>query len=89
MANITASKKAARQTLKHREHNVSLLSRFRSSVKSVVNALDRNDAAGAKDAYRRALPIIDATADKRLIHRNKAARHKSRLNARLRAMASS
>ena len=61
-------------------------SRMRTSVKRVVRALDASDAEAASAALVQAGPILDGAADKGLIHRNKAARHKSRLNARLRAL---
>lgn len=89
MANTSAAKKAARQTLKHREHNVNLVSRFRTSIKKVVKALDEKNLEEAKTAYASAVSLIDSTADKGLIHKNKAARHKSRLNARLKSLAAS
>lgn len=86
MANIASARKRARQAVKNRAHNMSLRSRFRTSVKTVLKAIRSGDAAAAADAYRRAVPIIDSTATKGLIHANKAARHKSRLNARIRAL---
>lgn len=86
MANIASARKRARQAVKHRAHNMALRSRFRTSVKSVLKAIRSGDTETAMAAYRKAVPIIDTTATKGLIHANKAARHKSRLNARIRAM---
>ncbi len=86
MANIASARKRARQAVKNRAHNMALRSRFRTSVKKVLKAIRTGDAAAATDAYRMAVPIIDSTATKGLIHANKAARHKSRLNARIRAL---
>lgn len=86
MANIASARKRARQAVKNRAHNMALRSRFRTSVKKVLKAIRTGDAAAATDAYRKAVPIIDSTATKGLIHANKAARHKSRLNARIRAL---
>jgi small subunit ribosomal protein S20 len=84
LANIASARKRARQAVKNRAHNMALRSRFRTSVKSVLKAIRTGDAEGATAAYRQAVPVIDSTVSKGLIHRNKAARHKSRLNARIR-----
>lgn len=59
-------------------------SMMRTYVKKVIKALDSDDRAAAESAYQAALPILDRMANRGLIHKNKAARHKSRLNARLR-----
>ena len=59
---------------------------MRTSVKRVVRALNVGDAEAASTALERAGPVLDGAASKGLIHKNKAARHKSRLNARLKAM---
>lgn len=84
MANIASARKRARQAVKNRAHNMALRSRFRTSVKKVLKAIRAGDQGGATEAYQQAVPVIDSTAGKGLIHRNKAARHKSRLNARIR-----
>ena len=86
MANSAQAKKRARQAVKRRERNVSMRSMFRTYVKKVVSAIDAGDKAAAEAAYKAALPVIDSTCSKGLIHKNKAARHKSRLNTRVRAM---
>lgn len=86
MANITSAKKRARQALVRREHNMMLTSRMRTAVKKVLKAIQAGDKAGAEQAYRDAVPVVDSSINKGLIHRNKAARHKSRLNLRIRAM---
>ena len=59
---------------------------MRTSVKRVVRALNTGDAEAADAALKRAQPVLDGAAGKGLIHKNKAARHKSRLNARLKAL---
>ena len=86
MANTKSAEKAARQAEKHRTHNVALRSQMRTAVRNVTVAI----AGGKKDAatasYKEAVPVIDALVNKQIIHRNKAARHKSRLAARIRAM---
>ena len=86
MANIASAKKRARQAVVRREHNVMLTSRMRTAVKKVLKAIQAGDKAVAEQAYRAAVPMVDSSVNKGLIHRNKAARHKSRLNARIRAM---
>ena len=59
---------------------------LRTSVKKTIKAIDAGDREVAAAAYKAAVPVIDRMAEKGIIHKNKAARHKSRLNARLRAM---
>ena len=86
MANSPQARKRARQAETHRLHNTGLRSRFRTHVKKVVKALVAGDKAAAEAAYKQAVPVIDSTASKGLIHRNKAARQKSRLNTRIRAL---
>jgi small subunit ribosomal protein S20 len=80
------AEKRARQALKRRQRNMSQVSRVRTYIKNVVKAIARGDKAEAQASYQRAVPVIDSTASKGLIHKNKAARHKSRLNARIKAM---
>ncbi|MBC6413734.1 MAG: 30S ribosomal protein S20 [Chromatiales bacterium] len=84
MANSASARKRARQAEQHRQHNVMLRSRLRTAIKSVVNAVATGDKDRAKEAYKNALPLIDSGVTKHLIHKNKAARHKSRLNNLLR-----
>ena len=86
MANSAQARKRARQAEVHRERNASQRSMMRTYVKRVIKALNAGDAAGASEAYQKAVPIIDRMAGKGLIHKNKAARHKTRLNARIRAL---
>lgn len=61
-------------------------SMMRTFIKKVIKAIDANDKAAAETAYKAAVPVIDRMSGKGMIHANKAARHKSRLNARIRAM---
>ncbi|MCZ6829982.1 MAG: 30S ribosomal protein S20 [Gammaproteobacteria bacterium] len=86
MANSLQAKKRARQAEKRRSHNTSQRSLVRTVIKKVVAAIDAGDADQAKAAYQDAVPVIDRMADKGIIHRNKAARHKSRLNAQVKAL---
>ena len=83
MANSAQAKKRARQSEKHRQHNASLRSMMRTHVKKVVKALAEGRKDDAQKFYAEAVPVIDSMARKGLIHKNKAARHKSRLNAHL------
>jgi small subunit ribosomal protein S20 len=62
-------------------------SHMRTHVRKVLRALRKNDLEGARRAYAVAVPIVDRTARKGLIHKNRAARYKSRLNKRIRALA--
>ena len=87
MANSPQAKKRARQNDKARKHNASLRSMVRTYIKKVIAAIDAGDQAAAKAAYDQAVPVIDRVADKGIIHKNKAARHKSRLNAAIKALA--
>lgn len=87
MANIKSAIKRARQNVKLRQHNASARSMFRTYVKNVLKAVEAGDQEGARAAYAKAQPIIDKASEKGLIHKNKAARIKSRLVARLKAMA--
>lgn len=86
MANTAQARKRARQAEKHRQHNASRRSMMRTYVKNVVKAVAAGDKEAATEAYKQAVPVIDRTANMDLIHKNKAARHKSRLNAQIKAM---
>ena len=86
MANIKSAKKRAKQAVVRNARNGSQRSMLRTAVKKVLKALGENDAAGAQTAFAAAQPILDRFSARGLIHKNKAARHKSRLNARIRAL---
>ena len=86
MANSPQAKKRARQGESRRRHNASFRSLVRTSIKKVDAAIESGDHAKASEAYRSAVPIIDRLADKGIIHKNKASRHKSRLNSSIRAL---
>ncbi len=86
MANTRQAKKRARQNDQARAHNASLRSMARTYIKNVVKAIKTGDAAAAKAAYDAAVPVIDRIADKGIFHKNKAARHKSRLNEQIKAL---
>ena len=86
MANSAQSRKRARQSEKHRQANASYRSMFRTFIKKVIASVEAGDKQQAQAAYNSAVAMIDKTANKGLIHKNRAARQKSRLNARVRAM---
>lgn len=86
MPNIASAKKRARQSEQRRMHNRHLRSRLRTQVKNVLKAIAAGDREAAVAAYKAAVPVIDSIADKGIIHKNKAARHKSRLNAHIKAL---
>ncbi len=86
MANSPQAKKRARQNDKSRLHNAGLRSMTRTYIKNVVKAIESGDAAAAQAAYTAAVPVIDRMADKGIFHKNKAARHKSRLCAQVKAL---
>lgn len=87
MANTAQARKRARQAEKHRQRNAAQRSTLRTAMKKVLKAAAAGDQTGATEAYKKAVPVIDRAAGKGLIHANKAARHKSRLNARVKALA--
>ncbi|PLW84119.1 30S ribosomal protein S20 [Kineobactrum sediminis] len=87
MANSPQARKRARQAEKRRGHNSSMRSLVRTQIKKVLAAIGTGDAAQAKTAYDAAMPVIDRLADKGIIHKNKAARHKSRLNTKIKSLA--
>ena len=86
MANTPSAEKAARQAVKHRTRNVTMRSRMRSAIRNVTAAIEGGNKETAQSSYKAAVPVIDALVNKQIVHRNKAARHKSRLAARIRAM---
>lgn len=86
MANIASAKKRARQAEKCRAHNMALRSRLRTYIKKTLASIATGDVEQAQTDYRKAVPFIDSAVNKNLIHKNKAARSKSRLNTKIRAM---
>src|SRR3546814_10784733 len=81
LANIASAKKRARQSEKRRVRNVAQRSMIRTFIKKVVKAIDAKDKTAAQTAYAEMVPVIDRYATKGQIHKNKAARHKSRLRS--------
>jgi small subunit ribosomal protein S20 len=87
VANIKSAIKRARQNVKLRQQNAGARSMFRTYVKNVLKAVEAGDLAAAQAAITKAQPMIDKASSKGLIHKNKAARLKSRLVARVKGMA--
>ncbi|VAW76138.1 SSU ribosomal protein S20p [hydrothermal vent metagenome] len=88
MANSAQARKRARQSENRRQRLAGQRSMLRTHIKNVIKAIDAGDTEAAQTAYQKALPVIDKSAGKGLIHKNKAARHKSRLGQHVRAMQS-
>ena len=86
MANSAQARKRARQADKSRLHNQGLRSHMRTYIKKVVKAIAEGNKEAATEAYKQAVPVIDRSVGNGMIHQNKAARHKSRLNSQIKAM---
>lgn len=87
MANIKSARKRARQSEKTRKHSMGMRSLMRTKIKDVVNACDAGNKDAAAAAYKDAVPVIDSMINKGIVTKNKAARHKSRLNKRVKSLA--
>jgi small subunit ribosomal protein S20 len=87
VANIQSAKKRARQGERRRVLNIAMKSRMRTRMKAVLKAVQAGDKAAANAEYKAAVPAIDKAVTKGLIQKNRAAKYKSRLNARVKAMA--
>jgi small subunit ribosomal protein S20 len=87
LANTKSAEKAARQSTVHRARNDALTSQLRSAIRKATLALKAGKQEDASAALAHATPIIDSMVNKGIIHRNKAARHKSRLTKQIRALA--
>jgi len=86
LANTKQAKKTAIQAEKHRQLNASQRSAMRTYLKNVIKAIESDDKSKAEEAYKLAVSSVDRMANKGLIHKNKAARHKSRLYKHIQAM---
>jgi small subunit ribosomal protein S20 len=87
MANTAQARKRARQAVKQRAHNASLRSTLRTAIKKILKAIEAGDKKVAQASFQENASVIDRIAEKKIIHKNKAARHKSRLSASIKAMA--
>ena len=86
MANSAQARKRARQANKQRAHNMSQRSTLRTAIKKVRKAIEAGDKTAAQAVFVESQSIIDSIADKKIVHKNKAARDKSRLSAAIKAM---
>jgi small subunit ribosomal protein S20 len=86
MANSAQARKRARQANKQRAHNMSLRSTLRTAIKKVRKAIEAGDKTAAQAVFKDSQSVIDSIADKNIVHKNKAARDKSRLSAAIKAM---
>jgi len=86
LANSLSARKRARQSEKNRRQNTSQRSHVRTAVKNVVKALETGDKTNAQAAFTTAVPAIDRAVAKGLMSKNKAARHKSRLNSHVKGL---
>jgi len=87
MANTAQARKRARQSLRRNAHNAAQRSELRTALKKVRKAIASGDKAAAEVQLRESQGVIDAIADKKIFHKNAAARYKSRLAAAIKAMA--
>lgn len=87
MANSAQARKRAKQSVSQRAHNASLDSRLRTAIKNARKAVGAGDKVAALAVFKDTISTVDSIADKGIIHKNKAARHKSRLSAAIKAMA--
>jgi len=86
LANSSQARKRARQTEKRRQHNASRRSMMRTELKKVISAISAGNREEAEKAFKTAMPLLDRAANHGLIHKNKASRHKSRLNAQIKSL---
>ena len=87
MANSASAKKRVRQASKRRVHNMGIRTEARTFIKNVIKAIEAGDKKQAQDLYNKMIPVVDKVANKGIFHKNKIARHKSRLNNKIKAMA--
>jgi small subunit ribosomal protein S20 len=86
MANTVQARKRARQAVERRAQNMSQRSELRTAIKKVRKAVAAGDKTAAQAVFKESQSIIDSIADKRIIHKNSAARHKSRLSAAIKGL---
>ncbi|HEX6292001.1 MAG TPA: 30S ribosomal protein S20 [Herpetosiphonaceae bacterium] len=82
MASHASALKAHRQNIVRRERNRQMRTRLRGALRSIRTAIDAGDPAQVKDALRQTISLVDKMASKGVIHKNNAARRKSRLMAK-------
>jgi len=86
LANSASARKRVRQASKRRLHNMGIRSNARTYIKNVTKAIEAGDKKQAQELYNLMIPVIDKVANKGIFHKNKIARHKSRLNNKIKAM---
>lgn len=86
MANSAQARKRARQSVKQRAHNISQRSTLRTAIKNVRKAVAAGDKTAAQAIFKASQSTIDSIADKKIMHKNAAARHKSRLSAAIKGL---
>lgn len=86
MANSASAKKRVRQAAKRRVHNMGIRTEARTFIKNVIKAIEAGDKKNAQELYNKMIPVIDKVANKGIFHKNKVARHKSRLSRKIKAM---
>jgi small subunit ribosomal protein S20 len=87
MANHVSSLKRARQTVKRTAVNRANRSRVRTSLRALREALTKGDAKAAQEQYKETVSTLDKSVQKGVFHHNTVSRYKSRLNARVKALA--
>lgn len=87
MANTNQARKRARQAVARNQHLSAQRSQYRTAIKAVRKLVAAGNKAGAAEAFKKAESVIDAMSAKKVLHKNAAARHKSRLSASIKAMA--
>jgi small subunit ribosomal protein S20 len=87
LANTAQARKRVRQAVKSRDRNVAQKSNFRTCIKKVLKSLADKNKEESNANFKEAMSVMDKLVSKGLIHKNKAARHKSRLNAHIKALA--
>ena len=86
MANTAQARKRVRQATKSRVANAAKKSQFRTSIKNVLKSISEKNAEQSKKDFITAVSCIDKLAAKGIIHKNKAARHKTRLNSKIKSL---
>jgi len=86
LANNPSALKRWRQSLRRRAHNKPIRTRARSADRAARRAIETGDATGAAEALRQAQAALDGAARKGILHKNTAARRKSRLMKQLAAL---
>ena len=87
MANTKQARKRARQAVARNQHLSAQRSQYRTAIKAVRKLIVAGDKAAAQEAFKKAQCVIDSMSSKGVLHKNAAARHKSRLSASIKAMA--